>query len=84
MDSANQRLGKLYGTDPTSYTYRAPEAYSIPGTADTPSLADLQAMGAAVASNLSTGKVDSKGRNPTLVKPNNPQAVAAIPGQSYF
>ena len=50
MTCGNQRLGRFYGVDPTAPTYRAPEAYMIPGSDATPSLATLAEMGANVAS----------------------------------
>jgi hypothetical protein len=41
MQAANKRLGQLYGVDPTGYSYSAPGAYAMPGTADSPDLTTL-------------------------------------------
>jgi hypothetical protein len=84
LKAATDRLGQLYGQDPTAFSFRAPGAFSVPGTANVPSLADLQAQGAAVASNLSTGAVDRSGTNPQLVRPSNPQVPVPTRAQTYF
>ena len=84
MNSANRRLGRLYGEDPTAPTYRAPEAYEIPGSDSTPTLAELREMGSAVASNLSTGTVNKQGNNPQVVAPTKSRGVKATAAQSYF
>jgi hypothetical protein len=84
MQAANQRLGQLYGVDPSAFTYSAPSAFAIPGTSATPSLSDLQKQGAAIASNLSTASVNSKGGNPVLNAPSNPQVPKAYAGSSYL
>jgi hypothetical protein len=84
LKAATDRLGQLYGQDPTAFSFRAPGAFSVPGTANVPSLADLQAQGAAVASNLSTGAVDRSGTNPRLVGPSNAQVPVPTRAQTYF
>ena len=85
MNSANARLGRLYGVDPTSPVYRAPEAYAIPGSADLPSLEALRNMGQAVASNLSIGTVNKAGADPRLVKPSGASAeIAPYAARSYL
>lgn len=84
MNADNKRLGRLYGVDPTAPTYRAPEAYGIPGSDATPSLAQLRTMGADVASNLSTGIVNKQGTSPKLLAPGKPKPVAPVAAQSYF
>lgn len=85
MNAANKKLGRLYGADPTTPSYSAPEAYAIPGTADSPDLGQLQANAAAVASRLSTASVDKSGGNPQLSNPKKskdlPYAQAA---QGYY
>jgi hypothetical protein len=75
MQQANKRLGKLYNVDPSSYNYRGNSAYTIPGTADQPNLADLKANAAAVASMLSTASVNNAGADPRLNKPVGPTAI---------
>lgn len=84
LQAATNRLGQLYGQDPTAFSFRAPSAYQVPGTTDVPSLADLRAQGAAIASNLSTASVNKQGANPQLVKPNKPQTAVTTAPQSYF
>jgi hypothetical protein len=85
MQAANQRLSEIYGTSPGAFTFRSPQAYAIPGSGATPSLADLQANAGAIASNVSTASVDKSGANPNLVSPNNPQGLPqAIAPQSYY
>jgi hypothetical protein len=84
MQAANRRLGQLYNVDPTAYTYRAPNAYAMPTASSTPSLADLQKLGAAAASNLSMGSVDRSGGNPQLIDPSNPQAMPVIKQPTYL
>jgi len=71
MQAANKRLGQLYGVDPTGYSFSAPSAYAIPGTADTPALRQLVANAQAVASNLSIGSVNKAGADPRLAGPKN-------------
>jgi hypothetical protein len=85
MQAANRRLGQIEGTSPGAFTFRSPQAYAVPGSSATPSLADLQANAGAIASNLSTASVDQQGANPQLVSPNNPQGLPqAIAPQSYY
>jgi hypothetical protein len=84
LQATTQRLGQLTGQNPADVNYRAPGAYVVPGTADMPTLADLQAQGAAIASNLSTAAVNRAGANPRLVGPVNPQDVTVRPTMSYF
>lgn len=84
MQAANKRLGQLYGQDPTAFTYRAPGAYVVPGTASMPGVDALRAQSAAIASNLATGAVDQSGTNPRLVAPKNPTAPVLSPSSSYL
>jgi hypothetical protein len=85
MQAANKRLGQVYGVDPSAFTFRAPQAYQVPGSGATPSLADLQANAAAIASNVSTASVNRQGADPNLVSPSNPQGLPqAINPQSYL
>ena len=32
MQAANKRLGQIYGTDPSAFTFRGPSAYAVPGS----------------------------------------------------
>jgi hypothetical protein len=84
LQAATDRLGQLYGQDPSAFSFRGPSAYAVPGSAATPSLADLQKQGAAIASNLSTAAVSGAGTDPRLVGPKNAQATPAYAGSSYF
>jgi hypothetical protein len=76
MAAANARLGQLYGVNPQAFTYRAPGAYTVPGTSDLPNLADLRANAAAIASNLSTASLNKAGADPRL---NPPRGAGALP-----
>ena len=85
MQAANKRLGQIYGVDPSAFTFRAPQAYQVPGSSATPSLADLQANANAIASNVSTASVNRQGADPNLVSPSNPQGLPqTINPKSYL
>jgi hypothetical protein len=85
MQAANKRLGQVYGVDPSAFTFRAPQAYAVPGSSASPSLADLQANAAAIASNVSTAGVNQQGANPYLNAPANATALPQqIKPQSYL
>lgn len=85
MNAANQRLGALYGVDPKAYSYSAPGAYVVPGTADLPNIDQLQQNAAAIASRLSTGGLSSRGTNPVLNAPLNVKAMPVpAKGTSYL
>ena len=71
MQSANKRLGDLYGVDPKGYSFSAPQAYAVPGMDASPSMDQLQQLGAAVASRLSVGSVNKAGADPQLLAPSN-------------
>lgn len=78
MNAANKVLGRINNVDPTSPRYATPSnTYSIPGTADLPDINQMQQMGSAIASRLSTGAVNSSGANPTLRGP------AGVKGMPY-
>jgi hypothetical protein len=84
MQAANKRLGQLYGVNPNAYSFRATSPYAMPTAGDTPSLADLQKLGAAAASNLSMGSVNKAGGDPRLIDPSNPQALPPLNQTSYL
>jgi hypothetical protein len=84
LKAATDRLGQLYGVDPTAFNYRASGAYTMPGTSTVPDAATLAAQSGALASNLSTAAVDTRGTNPQLVKPSNPQLPVPTGSQTYF
>src|SRR5215471_2749418 len=42
MKAATDRLGQLYSQDPSAFTFRAPSAYTVPGTVDVPALSTLR------------------------------------------
>ena len=72
MNSANARLGKLYGVDPTALKYATPsDTYSMPAASQLPDLNELQNNASAIASRLSTAGVSKQGTDPTLYGPNN-------------
>lgn len=70
MQAANQRLGQLYGQDPTAFNFRAPGAYTVPGTSSVPSLANLASGSGAIAQNLAIGNLNKAGTDPSLTLPN--------------
>ena len=70
MNSANARLGKLYGVDPTAFKYATPSgAYSMPSAGQLPDLNELQNNASAIASRLSTAAVNKQGTEPVLKAP---------------
>lgn len=70
MNAANQTLGKLYGTDPTSYRYQDPgNTYAIPSTSDLPNVQNLARNARSIAANLSVGAVNKQGTTPVLHAP---------------
>jgi hypothetical protein len=85
LKATTDRLGQLYGADPTAFSYRAPGAYTVPGTAQLPALSSLSQGASDIAANLSTGAVNKAGADPRLVGPfggvQNPPPIAA---RSYF
>jgi len=83
LKAATDRLGQLYGQDPTAFNFRAPSAYAVPGTSQVPDLAFTAQQARDIASNLSLASVSSKGANPTLYE-KDIQRVTPTTGQSYF
>lgn len=84
LTAATNRLGQLYGTDPSIFKYRDPSAYAIPGSSAVPDVNTLAGNAAGIASNLSTASVDSSGGNPQLLTPAGNAMRKSIPAQSYF
>jgi hypothetical protein len=84
MQMANQRLGQLAGVDPSMYNFRAPGAYSVPGTADIPPLSALQGNAADIAANIATASVNKAGANPRLNVPQGTNLRYPTMAQSYF
>jgi hypothetical protein len=83
LKAATDRLGQLYGQDPSTFSYRAPGAYNVPGSSATPSLTDLAATGRTIAGNLSLADVNGAGADPRLISPNDAGNVTVNP-QSYL
>lgn len=84
MKAANQRLGQLYGEDPTAFSFRAPGAYTVPGTADVPDLATLRGAASDIAANLRTASVNKAGADPMLNKAKMIGFNYPASAQSYF
>jgi hypothetical protein len=61
LASASQRLGRLYGVDPSAFSYRSPAAYAIPSGAQMPALGDINALSSALAGNVSRIQMDKGG-----------------------
>jgi hypothetical protein len=72
LRNASSRLGKLYGVDPSAFTYRAPAAYAIPSQGQIPNISDLTALSSALASNVSRVSLQ-RGGVPTISPPSSPQ-----------
>jgi hypothetical protein len=73
LQGANNTVGRLYGVNPSAYSFQAPNVYSLPSTSGMPSLASLDTI--AALSRQAAGKYGSvnvsggKGSNaPTKVK----------------
>ena len=73
MNAANKTLGRILQVNPTSPSYSAPEAYSMPTTASSPSLQQLAANAQAISSNISTAGVNKAGADPQIHTPTNAQ-----------
>lgn len=87
MGAANQRLGQLYGVDPTAPKYATPaNTYAIPTTADLPDLNQLQKNAAAIASRLSTASLNKAGADPRLKGPANVKQIPypGLAANSYY
>jgi Tfp pilus assembly protein PilV len=84
LKASTDRLGQLYGQDPSAFNFRAPSAYTVPGTAGVPALGTIAGGAQNIARNLATASVNAQGANPQLVLPKNPPGVAPTSGSSYF
>jgi hypothetical protein len=84
LKAATDRLGQLYGQDPSAFSFRAPGAYAIPGTSDVASLPTLRGAASDIAANLATGSVDKSGTNPRLQIPAGTALRTPTTSQSYF
>ena len=79
MNAANARLGKLYGVNPTAYSYNAPSnTYKVPGTGDLPDPVAMARNAQALSGMLSTGAVSKSGTNPVLNRP-GASALSGVP-----
>jgi hypothetical protein len=84
LKAATDRLGQLYGTNAGAFSFRAPGAYTVPGTSQVPGLASLQQGAGQIASNLSTASVNAQGGNPQLKTPAGTNLSQPTAGQTYF
>ena len=83
LRAATDRLGRLYGTDPSAFTFRAPSAYQVGDTANVPSLSDLSQAGQTIAGNLSMADVNAAGADPRLIA-GSAQNIQPPAPRSYF
>jgi len=83
MKAATDRLGQLYGQNPSAFSYQAPSAFFVPGTANVPALGDVAQQARNIASNLSLAQVSGTGTNPSLYQ-NNPKVVMPTQGAGYY
>jgi hypothetical protein len=79
LKAATDRLGQLYGTDPSAFTYTAPGAFQVAGMGQAPALSNLRQGAGQIAQNLALATVDKSGSNPQL---NVPQGQNLSP--SYY
>jgi hypothetical protein len=80
MNAANQRLGQLYGVDPSN-------TYAMPSAQQLPDLNQLQNNARAIASRLSTADVNKQGMQPTLKGPTkavDPLYAMTAGAQTYY
>jgi len=84
MKAATDRLGQLYGQDPSAFSFRAPSAYQVPGTADVAPISQMAQGARDVASQLSLASLSKKGTDPRLYQINKGVTPATTAGQSYF
>ena len=84
LKAATDRLGQLYGTNAGAFTFRAPSAYMVPGTANVPELSTLRGGASQIAANLATANVNAQGANPQLVTPSATNLAQPTAAQSYF
>jgi hypothetical protein len=84
LQADTQRLARIYGNDPSQFTFRGPSAYQVPGVSGAPPLASLTQGGQAIAGNISTGSVNAGGGDPRLI-PGSAQDLPTQPAsQGYF
>ena len=69
LQSATDRLGQLYGQNPSAFSYTAPGAFAQPSMAQVPNVATLGAGAGDIAANLRLATVNSSGANPQLSNP---------------
>jgi hypothetical protein len=84
LKAATDRLGQLYGTDPTAFSYRAPGAYTVPGTSQIPDLSTLRTGASQIAQNLALASVNRAGTDPTLSTPTPTNLSVPVAAKSYF
>jgi hypothetical protein len=84
LQATTDRLGQLYGQDPSAFTFRDPSAYMVPGTNQMPDLAALRRGASAIAGQLATATMSGRGDNPQLQTPSAKNLPTATGPQSYF
>jgi hypothetical protein len=84
LKAATDRLGQLYGTDPTAFNFRAPSAYAVPGTSSVPDLSTLRAGGSDIAANLAVASLSKSGTDPRLTKPSGQNISTPTFTTGYF
>ena len=84
LKAATDRLGQLYGQNPSAFSFQAPGAFAMPGAQGSPSLSDLAKMGQTAASNISTASVNAAGGDPRLNSPSNPQNFQPMNMGTYY
>jgi len=84
LKAATTRLGQLYGQDPSAFSFRAPSAYTVPGTVDVPALSTLRQGAADIASNLAIASVNKGGYDPRLQLPDGTNLSVPTAAQTYL
>jgi len=84
LKAATDRLGQLYGTSPSAFSFTAPGAFTVPGTAQMPSLSGLRQGANDIASNLATASVNYQGGNPQLKLPTGTNLSVPVGASTYY
>lgn len=71
MQGANARVGRLYGADPSAFSYNDPRAFQVPSTSSIPDMATISALARMFGSNLGSVTVNKDGTN-TLMPAQHP------------
>src|SRR6266436_5369040 len=63
MRGANDRVGRLYGVDPNSFSYSNERAFQVPPSSSLPSMEEISALARMFGSNLGSVRINQGGTN---------------------